>query len=57
MDCPLCLVHPEGLTHLTPESEVLNFSFEVSNVGDLWSIFTVAKERKKQWENYNALLL
>lgn len=27
-------------THLAPEPEVLDFSFEVSNVGDLRSIFT-----------------
>lgn len=28
-------------THLAPEPEVLDFGFEVSNVGDLRSIFPV----------------
>lgn len=32
-------------THLTPESKVLNFGFEVAHVGDLRAVFT--KEERK----------
>lgn len=35
----------KGKPHLTPESEVLNFGFEVSYVCDLRTVLTEGKER------------
>ena len=34
-------------SYLAPESEVLYFGFEVSNIGDLRPIFTVRKQKEK----------
>lgn len=33
-------------TYLTPEPEVLHFSFKIPDIGYLWAIFTVRKDKQ-----------